>query len=62
MVAWKTSLAAFAGLINIAGASTAKRDNTEPNFEKKNVPGAYIVELADDQVPFMANIWSGSLT
>lgn len=62
MVAWKTSLAAFAGLITIAGASTAKRDNTEPNFEKKNVPGAYIVELADDQVPFTANIWSGSLT
>lgn len=62
MVAWKASLAALAGLITIAGASTAKRDNTEPNFEKTNVPGAYIVELADDQVPFMANIWSKTLT
>lgn len=50
MVVWKTSLAALAGLTTIACASTAKRDDTAPSFEETNVPGAYIVELADDQV------------
>lgn len=50
MVVWKTSLAALAGLIAIARASTSRRDDTAPKFEKTNVPGAYIVELADDQV------------
>lgn len=54
MVVWKASLATLAGLIAIAGASTARRDGTTPNFEKTNVPGAYIVELADDQVLPMA--------
>lgn len=54
MVVWKASLAALAGLIAIAGASTARRDGTAPNFEKTTVPGAYIVELADDQVLSMA--------
>lgn len=54
MVVWKASLAALAGLATIARASTARRDDTAPNFEKINVPGAYIVELADDQVLSMA--------
>lgn len=54
MVVWKTSLAALAGLIAIAGASTSRRDGTAPKFDKTNVPGAYIVELADDQVLSMA--------
>lgn len=49
MVAWRASLAALAGLITIACASTARRDDTTPSFEATNVPGAYIVELADDQ-------------
>lgn len=54
MVVWKASLAALAGLATFACASTAKRDNSVPSFEKTDVPGAYIVELADDQVPPMA--------
>lgn len=54
MVVWKASLAALAGLTTIACASSARRDDTAPNFEKTNIPGAYIVELADDQVLFMA--------
>lgn len=54
MVVWKASLAALAGFTTIACASTVRRDNTEPSFDKTNVPGAYIVELADDQVQCMA--------
>lgn len=54
MVVWKASLAALAGITTIACASTVRRDNTAPSFEKTNVPGAYIVELADDQVQYMA--------
>lgn len=54
MVVWKAYLAALTGLITIACASSARRDDTAPNYEKTNVPGAYIVELADDQVLFMA--------
>lgn len=54
MVGWKASLTALAGLVTFACASTAKRDNTSPTFEKNNLPGAYIVELADDQVLFLA--------
>lgn len=50
MVAWKASLAALAGLITIACASAARSDDTSPSFEDTHVPGAYIVELADDQV------------
>ncbi|KAH8773461.1 subtilase [Diaporthe sp. PMI_573] len=49
MVAWRASLAALAALTTIACASTARRDGTAPSFDDTNVPGAYIVELADDQ-------------
>lgn len=51
MVAWKASLAALAGLVTIACASAARSDDTSPSFDDTHVPGAYIVELADDQVP-----------
>ncbi|POS73809.1 subtilase [Diaporthe helianthi] len=46
-----SSLAALARLIAIAcAASTAtRRHDTAPNLEATNLPGAYIVELADDQ-------------
>lgn len=54
MIVWKAPLAVLAGLTAIAGASTAKRDNSTPNLDKTNVPGAYIVELADSKVPSSA--------
>lgn len=54
MVVWKATLAALAGLAATAGAYTAKTDNPTPNLDKTNVPGAYIVELADSQVPSLA--------
>lgn len=54
MVVWKAPLAALAVLTDIAGASTAKRDNSTPNLDRTNVPGAYIAELADSQVPSSA--------
>ncbi|KAF9872418.1 subtilase [Colletotrichum karsti] len=48
MVAWKASVAAFAGVATLASASV-KRNEVVPTIEKTTVPGAFIVELADDQ-------------
>ncbi|KAI3401178.1 hypothetical protein diail_324 [Diaporthe ilicicola] len=49
MAVWRASLATLAGLAAFACASTVKKDNNSPTFEETNLPGAYIVELADDQ-------------
>ncbi|KAF6805935.1 subtilisin-like serine protease pr1c [Colletotrichum sojae] len=51
MVAWRASLAALAGAATLisASASNSKRDETAPVIEQTTVPGAFIVELADDQ-------------
>ncbi|KAL0933476.1 subtilisin-like serine protease pr1c [Colletotrichum truncatum] len=49
MVIWKTPVAALAGIASLVSASTYKRDDAAPAIEQTTVPGAYIVELADDQ-------------
>ncbi|OHE90353.1 subtilase [Colletotrichum orchidophilum] len=49
MVTLKASLAALAGIVALSSASGAKRDEVTPVFEKINIPGAFIVEFADDQ-------------
>ncbi|KAF5497791.1 Subtilisin DY [Colletotrichum siamense] len=48
MVAWKASVAALAGVASLVSASS-KRDEVAPTIEKTTVPGAFILELADDQ-------------
>ncbi|TDZ30153.1 Major intracellular serine protease [Colletotrichum spinosum] len=58
MVVWKASIAAFAGIAALTSASIVQRDEPAPVLEKTVVPGAFIVELADDQdaASFVSNI------
>ncbi|KAK1594132.1 subtilase [Colletotrichum navitas] len=48
MVAWKYSAAALAGIATVTVASAARRDDAAPVIEQINVPGAFIVEFADN--------------
>ncbi|KAK2034880.1 subtilase [Colletotrichum zoysiae] len=49
MVAWRYSAAALAGFATVAAASAARRDDAAPPVEQINIPGAFIVEFADNQ-------------
>ncbi|KAK1985464.1 subtilase [Colletotrichum cereale] len=49
MVAWKYSAAALAGIATVAVASTVRGDDAAPVIEQTSVPGAFIVEFADNQ-------------
>ncbi|KAK1961996.1 subtilase [Colletotrichum sublineola] len=58
MVGWKYPAAALAGIATVAGASAVRRDDVAPVVEQINVPGAFIVEFADnhDATGFLSQV------
>ncbi|GJC78230.1 intracellular serine protease [Colletotrichum liriopes] len=49
MVPWKSSIAVLAGITTVAVALSAKKGDAAPVIDQISVPGAFIVEFADDQ-------------
>ncbi|KXH55710.1 subtilase [Colletotrichum salicis] len=49
MVALGASLAALTGIVALSSALAVERGEVTPVFEETNVPGAFIVEFADNQ-------------